>query len=140
MISLDVDLQDLFCEPSPASFSFLFLVWSNVSSEAFRRFCACTSSSSTLDFFQVLLSSISMRSGAIPNVFSSALHFDLYFLTNRLYRSRTNLGVTFKKRSSNEFKISHLFQLETTLFWKKNHHAKQKKIFNSARTFDILIK
>ena len=48
--SLDVDLRDLFCEPSPVSFSFLFKV-SHVSSEAFRIFCACTSSSSTLEFF-----------------------------------------------------------------------------------------
>ena len=49
--SLDVDLRDLFCEPSPVSFSFLFLVSPNVSSEAFRIFCACTDSFSTFHFF-----------------------------------------------------------------------------------------
>ena len=54
--SLDVDLRDLFCEPSPASFSFFFLVSSNVSSDVFRIFCARTSSSSTLDFLQLLVS------------------------------------------------------------------------------------
>ena len=52
-------------------------------------------------------SSISVWLGAIPDALSSALHFDLYFFTNRLYRSRTDLGVTLKKGSStNEFKIA----------------------------------
>ena len=47
--SLDVDLRDLFCEPSPVSFSFLFLVSPNVSSETFRIFFACTSSCSIMN-------------------------------------------------------------------------------------------
>ena len=86
------------------------------------------------NFFQLLLSVFSINFiesvsqimqcftyfsviGCIPDALSSALHFDLYFFTNRLYRLRTDLRVTLKRGSStNEFKIAAISSHACPLF------------------------
>ena len=112
MQSLDVDLRDVFCEPSP--FSFLFLVSPHVSSETFCMFFYLHKLLFNF-FFQLLLSVLQYQLHRIAQSNRVVLHlfqcdwvlfrmlylllsFLIYiFLTNRLYLSRTDLGGTLKK-------------------------------------------